>query len=181
MQQLLKLTSAPRALAALCAGAVAASCLASADSPPPPLGTAAAPGTGGRPVATSASIRNGDYACSIASGGHRYPAFRCSIYRAEDGSQVLEKVGGSQRFRGRVVPQPSGFSFDGTFFCPDGDCTENVTARFTAAGAAAYRGVMQGRSGRLQVSLSYRPGGFTYGGARPATPPGSEPLARERE
>jgi hypothetical protein len=179
MQQLPKLSSAPRALAALVAGAVAASCLASTDTPPPPLGAAAPPGTGGRPVAAPTRIRNGDYACSIASAAHRYPAFRCSIYRAEDGSQVLEKLGGSQRFRGRVVPRAGGFAFEGTFFCPEGDCTENVTARFTAVGGAAYRGVMQGRSGPLQVSLHYRPGGFTYGGGRPPAPP--EPLARQRE
>jgi hypothetical protein len=164
MRELLKLTSAVRAIAALVAGAVVASCLGASDEPPPPLGATAAPGS---PAAATArpqrGIRNGDYACSIESGGHRYQAYRCAVFHAEDGSQILEKVGGSQRFRGRVFPNGSGFAFDGTFFCPDGDCTENVTARFTPLSGAQYRGVMQGRSGALSVSLRYMPGGFTYG------------------
>ena len=165
MRELRMLTSAVRAIAALIAGAVVASCLGGSDEPPPPLGATTVPGSA--PAATGSTanrrIRNGDYACSIASGGHRYQAYRCAVYHAEDGSQVLEKVGGSQRFRGRVLPQDPGFAFDGTFFCPDGDCTENVTARFTPVSGARYSGVMQGRSGALSVSLQYMPGGFTYG------------------
>ncbi len=159
MRELRKLTSAVRAVAPLLAGAVVASCLGASDEPPPPLGATVAPGA----APTVDRIHNGDYACSIESGGHRYPTFRCAVYRAEDGSQILEKVGGSQRFRGRVVPHERGFAFEGTFFCPDGDCTESVTARFTPVGSARYRGVMQGRSGPLSVSLHHMPGGFTYG------------------
>lgn len=166
MRELLKLTSAVRAVVALIAGAVVASCLGGSDEPPPPLGATTAPGAPAMPSAAERRIRNGDYACSIESGGHRYQAYRCAVFHAEDGSQILEKVGGSQRFRGRVFPYESGFAFDGTFFCPDGDCTENVTARFTPVSGAQYRGVMQGRSGALSVSLRYMPGGFTYGGAR---------------
>ena len=148
--------SSARAAAALAAGVAVASCLGS--EPAPPIE---------RPAARAVRIRNGDYACSIESGGHQYPAFRCAMYRAEDGSQVLEKVGGSQRFRGRVMTEEVGFSFDGTFFCPDGDCTESVTGRFTPVGSARYRGTMQGRSGPLSVSLRYLPGGFTYAAVSP--------------
>lgn len=162
MRELRKLTSSVRAVLALIVGAIVASCLGGSDEPPPPLGATTAPGAPA-PAARDRRIRNGDYACSIASGGHRYQSYRCAVYNAEDGSQILEKVGGSQRFRGRVFPQEQGFAFDGTFFCPDGDCTENVTARFTPVSGAQYRGVMQGRSGALSVSLLYMPGGFTYG------------------
>ena len=166
MLPLRKLSSGPRAVVALLAGAVVASCLAQGDQTSPPLGATVRPGPAdARPSTAHASrrMRNGDYACSIESGGHRYPSFRCAVFRAEDGSQVLEKVGGSQRFRGRVISHERGFAFDGTFFCPSGDCTESVTARFTPVSPARYRGIMQGRSGPLNVSLQYLPGGFTYG------------------
>lgn len=154
-------TQGGRAAAALAAGVAVASCIRAGVDPTPVekrrSGSAAA-----------AAPPSGDYACSLQAGAHRYPAFRCHIDRAEDGSLILEKAGGSQRFRGRVSPAAGGFAFDGTFFCPYGDCTESVTAEFASVGAARaarYRGIMRGRSGLLGVSLEYLPGGFTYGGA----------------
>jgi hypothetical protein len=152
-------TQGGRAAAAIAAGVAVASCIR-AGAPAPVESSRTGSAASVVPLA-------GDYACSLQAGAHRYPAFRCHIYRAEDGSLVLEKVGGSQRFRGRLTPAAGGFAFDGTFFCPSGDCTESVTAEFAAVGAgrAAYRGVMRGRSGPLGVSLDHLPGGFTYGGA----------------
>ncbi len=161
-------TSGGRAAIALAAGVVVASCIAQNESTE----------TSARrePASKKArAIENGDYSCRIESGGYQYRPFRCAVYRAEDGSQVLEKLGGSQRFRGRVMMAERGFSFDGTFYCPAGDCTEGVTGQFRSVGAAGYEGTMQGRSGPLGVTLQYLPGGYTYGGRVDDTMEGAPP------
>jgi hypothetical protein len=154
MEKQLRVTSGGRA-AAVAAGVVVASCIAPAENPPPAAPTPAT-------AAPVERLANGEYACVIQSGAYRSPSSRCAVYVAEDGSQILEKLGGSQRFRGRVMPDGRGFSFDGMFFCPYGDCTESVSARFASVGASRYRGIMQGRSGPLAVSLDYLPGGFRF-------------------
>jgi hypothetical protein len=159
------------AAAAVVAGGVVASCMSQSDSSLARFGTPSAGGDRSRSAAAAGArrgLQNGDYSCSIESAGYQYPAFRCAVYGAEDGGQMLEKLGGSQRFRGRVTLGERGFSFDGTFYCPYGDCTESVTAQFQSIGGSTYRGAMQGRSGPLSVSLQYLPGGFTYGGANSA-------------
>jgi hypothetical protein len=106
----------------------------------------------------------GDYACSQAQGGYRYPAFHC-VVQAREGRVWLEKVSGSQRFRGWVsATDGGGFAFDGEMYCPWGDCTEPMQAGFVPDGAGVYRARWIGRDGEPDViTLRYTPGG--YGGA----------------
>ncbi len=72
----------------------------------------------------------GNYTCSMDDT----PAFPCRI-----SNSVLEKLAGSQRFRGPIVKNSNGgFSFSGTFFCPFGDCTHPVACTFTRTSAGHY-------------------------------------------
>jgi len=154
---------------AAAAGLVIAACIVQQE--PAPGGLPANQTGGGPPgaeVAGAGGLANGEYSCSIADSGYQYPPFRCVVYSGEDGGQVLEKMGGSQRFRGRVLQDGGdGFRFDGTFYCPQGDCTENVSGSFARAGDGAYRGTLdfaKARQTQVTVSLQLAPGGFTYGG-----------------
>jgi hypothetical protein len=105
------------------------------------------------------------YACSISDGGYDYPAFPCEI-RVERGSRVLEKLAGSQRFRGVVRTTGDGFSFEGEFFCPYGDCTKHLTGVFRSFGPGQYRGTFQDDP-MVVTLLQVAPGmgGASYGGA----------------
>jgi len=162
-----RLSSSLRAASALAVGAAVAACIIQQE--PPPMTAPAAHAEGQAPQGQEAGwLPDGDYACSLQNDGYQYRPFRCVVYTAENGGQVLEKVGGSQRFRGRVLPDGDGFRFDGTFYCPWGDCTEDVSGSFEPDGYGWYRGTIQGYSGRtspIVVTLQHRPGGFTYGGA----------------
>ena len=72
----------------------------------------------------------GNYKCAMDDT----PQFPCRISNG-----VLEKLGGSQRFRGPIAKNSSGgFSFSGTFFCPFGDCTHPVACTFTRTSAGHY-------------------------------------------
>lgn len=72
----------------------------------------------------------GNYKCSMDDT----PAFACRISQG-----VLEKLAGSQRFRGPIVKNANGgFSFSGTFFCPFGDCTHPVACTFTRTSPGHY-------------------------------------------
>jgi hypothetical protein len=74
----------------------------------------------------------GDYTCSIDDTA----PFRCRVAGGQ-----LEKLAGSQRFRGPVRKLPNGsLSFSGTFFCPFGDCTRPVAATFVRQGPGRYVG-----------------------------------------
>lgn len=111
-------------------------------------------------------LNPGDYACSLRHGEYEYRPFRCVVYNV-DGGQMLEKLEGSQRFRGRVLPARGGFRFDGTFYCPYGDCTEDISGDFTALDDGMYRAELRGQSANQMgtvVTLQYMPSGFTYGG-----------------
>lgn len=158
-----------RGVAAMAAGLTIAACIIQQD--PQPTAAPAGQAGGGPPGADQAAaggLANGDYSCSIESDGYQYPPFRCVVYSGETGGQVLEKMGGSQRFRGRVLEDGDGFRFDGTFYCPHGDCTENVSGMFAREADGMYRGTLQGEGGRMNpitVSLQLTPGGFGYGGA----------------
>ena len=160
---------ATRAAAAAASGLIVAACIIQQDPQPqqPMPGNAYQQGAA-EAGAAGGAIANGDYACSITSGGYQYPPFRCVVYSAENGGQVLEKMGGSQRFRGRVLAEGNGFRFDGTFYCPYGDCTEDMSGTFTTAGApGSFQGSIQGAAAKnpaLQVTLTYQPGGMGYGG-----------------
>jgi len=155
-----------RGAGAAAAGLIIAACIVQQEpqpNSPPPNQAGGPPGD----AMTAGGLANGEYSCSIQDSGYQYPPFRCVVYSGESGGQVLEKMGGSQRFRGRVLQDGDGFRFDGTFYCPMGDCTENVSGSFARAGDGMYRGSLQGASGRMSpvtVSLQLTPGGFGYGG-----------------
>lgn len=156
-----------RGAAAAAAGLVIAACIVQQEPAPSALPANQAQGAPGADPAMAGGLANGDYSCSIQDGGYQYPPFRCLVYSGENGGQVLEKMGGSQRFRGAVSDDGDGFRFDGTFFCPMGDCTENVSGSFARAGDGMYRGTLEFASGRqspVTVSLQLAPGGFGYGG-----------------
>lgn len=74
----------------------------------------------------------GNYKCAMDDT----PAFACRI---ADGT--LEKLGGSQRFKGPITALPSGdLAFRGTFFCPWGSCTHPVAATFVKQAPGLYVG-----------------------------------------
>ena len=105
------------------------------------------------------------YYCSIQDGAFKYPAFPCAV-RKVDGRWMLAKLAGSQRFRGEVRPRGEGFSFDGEFYCPWGDCSQPLHGMFTSIGNGALRGTF--RDASMTVVLKPAPdaafGGATYGG-----------------
>ncbi len=171
-----------RGAGAAAAGLIIAACIVQQEPQPStlPANQGGPPGAEGAPAG---GLANGEYSCSIEDSGYQYPPFRCVVYSGENGGQVLEKMGGSQRFRGRVLQDGDGFRFDGTFYCPQGDCTENVSGSFARAGDGAYRGTLAFATGRqtpVTVSLQSTPGGMgygggTYGGATYAAPPPPAP------
>lgn len=122
-------------------------------------------------VAPSHKDFAGLYSCSI-DDGYQYPPFRCEIRR--DGKRlVLVKLGGSQRFEGVIQPfaDDSGFAFRGTFYCPFGDCTQELHGEFRNFPPAERVGVLRGafRDARFTVLLVPDAGdgfgGSEYGGA----------------
>ena len=142
-------------------GVAIAACVVQSQPPAGPTAPAPANYGEGDPAGDQA-IPDGAYSCTIDD----YPPFVCQVYTNPDGSQTLEKMGGSQRFRGAVSPSDDGFFFDGVFFCPYGDCTREVQARFVALDDGAFRGELQSDGGAppIQVALTFMPGGAGYGG-----------------
>jgi hypothetical protein len=72
---------------------------------------------------------DGAYWCVIEQAALAYPAYACTIQNV-DHRFVLAKLGGSQRFEGEIKPVGTGFSFDGVFFCPWGECTQPLHGTF---------------------------------------------------
>jgi hypothetical protein len=101
-----------------------------------PSATAVA-SAGAKPVAAPLSPAeleelSGNYTCSMDDT----PPFQCRI-----ANNVLEKLGGSQRFRGPVTKLSGGnFSFSGTFFCPFGACDHPVATTFIRQSPGRYVG-----------------------------------------
>jgi hypothetical protein len=105
----------------------------------------------------------GDYWCTIDESSYEYPRFPCVI-APRGGRLVLEKLGGSVRFRGAVTPDGrGGFAFVGEQYCPWGDCTEPVRATFAPGEPGELRGNL---NDHMVVHLtSTMPGSFVaYGG-----------------
>jgi hypothetical protein len=74
----------------------------------------------------------GNYTCAMDDT----PNFPCRV-----SSGTLEKLAGSQRFKGPISKQSNGnLSFSGTFFCPFGDCTHPVACTFVRQSAGKYVG-----------------------------------------
>ena len=108
----------------------------------------------------------GSYSCSIREDTFSYPPFPCTIAHTHAGF-ILSKLGGSVRFRGRIVPDAHhGFAFAGQMFCPEGDCTAALDGAF----AESRRGELVGhfRNNPMVVTLVPAPpnafGGAAYGG-----------------
>ncbi len=103
------------------------------------------------------TVAPGPYKCEFTDGDVKYPVFRCVIKAvATAGGKTrltLEKTAGSQRLRGAVTPTDQGFEFSGEFFCPHGDCTEQVQATFTRTGRNRYAGELPVRHGKIAVKL----------------------------
>jgi len=106
------------------------------------------------------------YYCSIEDSGYRYPNFPCAIHNVS-GRWVLAKLAGSQRFRGEVRPLGEGFTFDGEYFCPFGDCSAPMHGEFQRR----PNGTLVGRFTDTQVVVTLTPapanavwGGTGYGG-----------------
>lgn len=107
------------------------------------------------------------YLCSITDSGYHYPNFPCAI-RQVGGRYVLAKLAGSQRFRGEVRPVGEGFSFDGEYFCPFGDCNAPMHGEFVRRPG----GELVGRFTDTQLVVTLLPapanagwaGGSSYGG-----------------
>lgn len=109
------------------------------------LGFALLPGLAGAGTAAPSDL-TGNYTCAftLVEGKDRYdyPAFPCVI-TARGVTLTLEKTAGSQRIRGPITPNEDGFDFDGSFFCPDGDCTSASSGHFTRTGPGVFRGVIR--------------------------------------
>lgn len=107
----------------------------------------------------------GAYWCAIEDSGYRYPPFPCAIRKIEQ-RLVLAKLGGSQRFEGEVRAVGQGFTFDGRFYCPWGDCTQALHGSFAPAANGALIGTF--RDARFIVRMRPAPqsafGGAGYGG-----------------
>lgn len=151
-----------KALGALMGFVVGGAIAACVVQQQPPMGpTAPTPARPGSPatVASGVAIPNGQYACTIDD----YRPFVCQAYTNPDGTQTLEKIGGSQRFRGVIVPQGDGFYFDGVYFCPWGSCDDRVQGQFVALDDGVFGGTLDGRDSTA-VAIQYMPGGVGYGG-----------------
>ena len=75
---------------------------------------------------------DGTYMCGMDDT----PNFPCRVSNG-----ILEKLGGSQRFKGPISKQPGGnLTFSGTFFCPFGDCTHPVACTFVRQAPGKYLG-----------------------------------------
>ena len=111
----------------------------------------------------SSSLQDGNYACNLTQEGYQYPDFACIVFTQADGTRRLEKLTGSQRFRGTLTPTPNadGFTFSGEYFCPYGDCTEAVQAEFEPISSGVYRGTLNTSTGDTIVTLWYTPASST--------------------
>ncbi len=125
-----------------------------------------------QPQATKAAGLEGAYLCSISipDGGterYEYPKFHCTITR-DAGHLVLAKHAGSQRFRGEIVAMTdgTGFTFDGQFYCPYGECDSPLHGVFKDDGKGQLVGTFS--DDKLEVRMVRDPngafGGGTYGG-----------------
>ena len=100
-------------------------------------------------AADSAEFRTremlGEYSCSFTldQGKERieYPSFLCVI-KGKKNSLQLDKTSGSQRIRGAITITEAGFSFEGTFFCPYGDCQSRAFGDFIRLRPGVFRGVI---------------------------------------
>lgn len=118
-------------------------------------------------LVASSSDMTASYWCSIANGEFVYPAMPCVI-RNVDGRFKLEKLAGSQRFRGIVTPRGDGFTFAGEFYCPWGDCTHPLHGVFAPIGDGKLRGTFDDKTIVVTMTRAQETsmwGGAGYGGS----------------
>ena len=118
---------------------------------------------GNRATASGAGMQ-GIYSCTITEQSYKYPPFPCTI-RGGDHDLVLAKLGGSVRFEGEIRPLNDGYAFFGRLYCPFGDCSEQVAAKFRPTADGGLRATMG--SEQLVVELhrvTGGTGGAGYGG-----------------
>ena len=115
----------------------------------------------GHPAPLAERTFSGAYWCSIQDDGFAYPPYPCAIWSV-DHRLVLAKLGGSQRFEGEIKPAGAGFSFDGLFYCPAGDCTQPLHGTFEPNDATL---VGRFRDSTLVVRLAPVQLGSAFGGA----------------
>lgn len=123
---------APATAAAPVGPEAAAPVLAAVGSTAP--ADASAPDASAPPPLTAEELDElaGNYTCKMDDT----PAFPCRV-----SNNTLEKLAGSQRFRGPVKKLANGnIEFSGTFFCPFGDCTHPVATTFVRQGPGRYIG-----------------------------------------
>lgn len=101
------------------------------------------------------------YWCAIEEGGYRYPDMPCTV-RQVAGRWVLEKMAGSQRFRGEIAPRGEGFAFAGEVYCPWGDCVQPLHGEFRPSRDGSLRGRFTDNA--MSVILM-RAGDGAFGGA----------------
>jgi hypothetical protein len=115
----------------------------------------------------AASDPTGAYWCTIVDN-YKYPRFPCVI-RRNGGVLELIKLGGSQRFFGRITPVGDALDFDGQMFCPWGDCWEHVRAKLRPSNGG-LRGTFRDVDSDRQFVVLLQPapdsafGGIGYGG-----------------
>ena len=106
----------------------------------------------------------GPYACSIEDSGYRYPPFHCVIKQTGERLDLV-KLDGSQRFEGEVRQGRDGLSFAGRFYCPFGDCTQELHGVFAPDGAGGWKGTFSDAKFVVWMSPAKGAyGGATYGG-----------------
>jgi hypothetical protein len=103
----------------------------------------------------------GAYVCSIEDSGYRYPPFHCVIKRTGDRLDLV-KLDGSQRFEGEVREGPDGLKFAGRFYCPFGDCTQELHGVFAPSGAGGWKGTFS--DAKFVVWMAPAEAGGAYGG-----------------
>jgi len=124
---------------------------------------------GGAPVAPQGAMRAGMYHCSLEDGGYRYPDFPCVVNVGADGATSVEKLAGSQRFRGNLTAAGDGVAFEGQFYCPYGDCNAAIRGSFRRTGEDVWEGTFEGGHAPMIVRMVYAAdayGGGVYGGGR---------------
>jgi hypothetical protein len=127
--------------------------------------TGSAPTTVANRASTGHDL-TGPYRCSISESGYDYPPFPCVI-RNDGDRTMLVKLEGSQRFEGEIVVDGEGFRFSGRYFCPRGDCTQELHGTFVRVrDGVGYRGTFSDDPNVVVwlVPGALRAGGASYGG-----------------
>ena len=110
---------------------------------------------------TRLALPDGDYACTLTSGGYTYQPYLCRV-ATSDGVTRLVKLEGSQRVRGTLTfGSDANAQFHGEFYCAIGGCNRPIEAVLAQTAPHTWAG---GIGEDDALSLVYQPAGM-YGGA----------------